>query len=178
MSVATIKAQNWELGYKGGMVPTLYMDISKLSLQETTSIVSALNENGVEFGERTRSTGAKIIETIGANFAKLGNIIGADRVNELEANIHREQLRSVPWQFGIKSGTIPILYVDSASLGGEQGMGSIEASLTRLNIDYGTRTRSTGSLNIEVTAQAMLKLNDIIDHPGLQTRVDGPSRGL
>jgi fructose-bisphosphate aldolase class 1 len=155
------------------------MDVSNLSLQETTSIVNALNENGVEFSERTRASNrTKVIEATGPNFAKLGGIIGFDRVNELEAELHRNNLKSAPWDFGYKSGTIPILYVDSAALKGGMSSDSIEASLTRLGIQYRTRTRSSGSLNIEVVGTDMLELNKIIGHSGLQAPVKEPSRGL
>lgn len=176
-SVQTIKDQSWQLGYKG-MAPALYMDVSALSLQDTSKVVNALNEQGVEFGDRVRSTGARVIEAMGGNFTKLANIIGVDRVNELDADLNRDILKAAPWDFAFKNGTIPLLYLDSAALRGDLGLGNIEASLSQLDIHYSTRTRSSGSTNLEVTGLDMLKLNEIIKHPGPHTPVTGPSNGL
>lgn len=173
----TIKDQSWQLGYKG-MAPALYMDVSALSLQDTSKVVNALNEQGVEFGDRVRSTGARVIEAMGGNFTKLANIIGVDRVNELDADLNRDILKAAPWDFAFKNGTIPLLYLDSAALRGDLGLGNIEASLSQLDIHYSTRTRSSGSTNLEVTGLDMLKLNEIIKHPGPHTPVTGPSNGL
>lgn len=175
LSQQTLKDQGWELGFKGGITPTLYVDVSKTSLQSNANLVNSLNSEGIEFNERIRqSNGAKVIEVTGDDFVKLANVIGVDRVNNLEQKLCIDVVKSANWQFGFKGGMAPVLYVDLSKSQTESPAGALD----RLGIKATERVNSKGHIVLEVFGlDNLAELNKIIDHPEMSKPVNQPTLG-
>lgn len=146
--VKIIQTQKWELGYKSGISPCLYVNVDGLSSNDHRALLNSLAERDISYQERTRSSGTRILECVmtphGNDFKNLAALLGEDRMKTLE---NESTIKNHKWEFGLKGGDTACLFVNLDRLNSEKHRALLNA-LAAQDISYQERTRSSNGTRI------------------------------
>jgi hypothetical protein len=162
MAVIGLKNEEWQLGYKND-AQVLFADVTGRSIHAVSALTGALEEKNIGFSNRTRTSNeTEIIEVVGDGFSKLTNILGEDRVNQLNIDLQSPVINSAQWKEGFKTNASPVIYADTTDLN-EETRRSVVRGLNSLGIESSSRVNSQGRDVLEVMGKSIPMMTKVAD---------------